>query len=682
MATQVGRKDAVAQLIPGTQLKGSQGRIWKVGDKIGQGQCCVAYSGTLMGEDIHSAVKVFNPQLNYSAACQREARLLDILHRGTGGSKFLVKKFDEFRHNQSEVLVCELLGDSLQILLAHHVDEKMSLWMIQKLLLDIFRGLEILHTRGFVHADIKPGNIHWCPKEYCAKLIDYGLTFHIQDKVKGAVQSTHYRAPESGNIVGACNVESQTTAGQTMEACEVKSAGAGAIHGIIDLDPAIMPRNSNSNIVVSGVKSDHCKDSHAEGQSGTSGTVKMRRNRGIVHHKPSASSMGVAGANTSYRNISEANNCESGQNQTNDKDSYPDHHHKLTEPDKFEHQPGLPSLNTSSNKNVSNRRGVVHHRPEQAASSSGVTDTKRYSLNQGASTCSRYGTYMHLKQYFPSAEMGFQSVGFEDILSQENNKSTTDSKMMANVDYSNLFVTPSNDYSALTELTRVARTVCNCVTCGRHLSCAIDIWSVGCVILKMFLGGQGLPFSGKPKCENCLGHSLQMACKVSVDAGRLIRVREEDRDVEQKSSVVGDLKNLVQRCLSCHSTERISVAAAISHPFFHHYLTPSYRDMLLLPSPVLCLLNMVDDGDLESEDEPSDIEDDIKEECEKYGEVKKCVLCKAGPEKSKVFVCFVRTRDCMAAWKCLNGKTFNSRTVITCYYPLDKFHLDILNKIT
>jgi hypothetical protein len=50
-----------------------------------------------------------------------------------------VKKLDEFHHNLNEILVCELLGDSLHILLAHHADEKMSLWMIQKLLYDILR---------------------------------------------------------------------------------------------------------------------------------------------------------------------------------------------------------------------------------------------------------------------------------------------------------------------------------------------------------------------------------------------------------------------------------------------------------------------------------------------------------------------------------------------------------------
>jgi hypothetical protein len=49
----------------------------------------VAYKGTLVGEGVHSAVKVFNPQPNFSAACEREAKLLDILHQGTGSSKYL-----------------------------------------------------------------------------------------------------------------------------------------------------------------------------------------------------------------------------------------------------------------------------------------------------------------------------------------------------------------------------------------------------------------------------------------------------------------------------------------------------------------------------------------------------------------------------------------------------------------
>jgi len=44
-------------------------------------------------------------------------------------------------------------------------------------------GLKYLHKAGFVHADVKPRNLLWSPQDGCMKIIDFSLTFHVEDKV-------------------------------------------------------------------------------------------------------------------------------------------------------------------------------------------------------------------------------------------------------------------------------------------------------------------------------------------------------------------------------------------------------------------------------------------------------------------------------------------------------------------
>lgn len=58
------------------------------------------------------------------------------------------------------------------------------------------------------------------------------------------------------------------------------------------------------------------------------------------------------------------------------------------------------------------------------------------------------------------------------------------------------------------------------------------------------------------------------------------------------------------RCLAEDPTQRISARAALKHNFFTaHQLMPSIKDMVLLPSNVLQLLNVLDDPKYENEEE-------------------------------------------------------------------------------
>jgi len=59
----------------------------------------------------------------------------------------------------------------------------------------ILRGLEVLHTQGFVHCDIKPSNV-MVDRLGNAKIIDYGRAVQVDEKVSMLLGTPYYMAPE------------------------------------------------------------------------------------------------------------------------------------------------------------------------------------------------------------------------------------------------------------------------------------------------------------------------------------------------------------------------------------------------------------------------------------------------------------------------------------------------------
>ena len=59
------------------------------------------------------------------------------------------------------------------------------------------RSLDGLHSCGFVHADLKPGNVMWSSVDGCFKVLDFSLTFHKEDSDLHQIQTKGYQAPEA-----------------------------------------------------------------------------------------------------------------------------------------------------------------------------------------------------------------------------------------------------------------------------------------------------------------------------------------------------------------------------------------------------------------------------------------------------------------------------------------------------
>ena len=41
----------------------------------------------------------------------------------------------------------------------------------------------MVHKASFVHGDIKPTNLMWSPQHATLKIIDFGLSFHLDEQV-------------------------------------------------------------------------------------------------------------------------------------------------------------------------------------------------------------------------------------------------------------------------------------------------------------------------------------------------------------------------------------------------------------------------------------------------------------------------------------------------------------------
>jgi len=91
---------------------------------------------------------------------------------------------------------------------------------------------------------------------------------------------------------------------------------------------------------------------------------------------------------------------------------------------------------------------------------------------------------------------------------------------------------------------------------------------------------------------------------------------------------------------------------------------------------VLLLLNMVSPDDLLNDEDYSEICEDVRDECAKFGPVLSIQVPRppvgggsAGPGVGKIFVKFADKSACKRALQALAGRKFSDRTVVTAFFP-------------
>ncbi|VVA89879.1 unnamed protein product [Arabis nemorensis] len=179
------------------------GGKFKLGRKIGSGSFGELYLGVNVqtGEEVAvklESVKTKHPQLHY------ESKLYMLLQGGTGVPN--IKWYGV--EGEYNVMVIDLLGPSLEDLF-NYCNRKLSLKTVLMIADQLINRVEFMHSRGFLHRDIKPDNflMGLGRKANQVYIIDFGLGKKYRDL------QTHRHIPyrENKNLTGTARYASVNT---------------------------------------------------------------------------------------------------------------------------------------------------------------------------------------------------------------------------------------------------------------------------------------------------------------------------------------------------------------------------------------------------------------------------------------------------------------------------------------
>ncbi|KAL3849980.1 hypothetical protein ACJIZ3_011862 [Penstemon smallii] len=179
------------------------GGKFKFGRKIGSGSFGELYLGVNIhnGEEVAiklEPVKTKHPQLHY------ESKIYMLLQGGTGIPN--LKWFGV--EGEYNVMVIDLLGPSLEDLF-NYCNRKLTLKTVLMLADQLINRVEYMHSRGFLHRDIKPDNflMGLGRKANQVYIIDFGLAKKYRDL------QTHKHIPyrENKNLTGTARYASVNT---------------------------------------------------------------------------------------------------------------------------------------------------------------------------------------------------------------------------------------------------------------------------------------------------------------------------------------------------------------------------------------------------------------------------------------------------------------------------------------
>ncbi|XP_053208847.1 serine/threonine-protein kinase minibrain-like [Panonychus citri] len=167
------------------------------------GQVVKAYD---IKEKCHVAIKIIKNKKPFLNQAQIEVKLLDMMNNFdangsiySAGKEKIVQLKGHFMWRNHLCLVFELLSYNLYDLLRNTNFRGVSLNLTRKFAQQICTALMFLtHPEvSVIHCDLKPENILLCsPKRSAIKIVDFGSSCQLGNRIYQYIQSRFYRSPE------------------------------------------------------------------------------------------------------------------------------------------------------------------------------------------------------------------------------------------------------------------------------------------------------------------------------------------------------------------------------------------------------------------------------------------------------------------------------------------------------
>uniref|UniRef100_A0A0N5B0V6 Dual specificity tyrosine-phosphorylation-regulated kinase mbk-1 n=1 Tax=Syphacia muris TaxID=451379 RepID=A0A0N5B0V6_9BILA len=161
------------------------------------GQVAKAYDGV---EKQEVAIKIIKNKKPFHEQAQIEIKLLEMMNRHDSECKYYVVKLKaHFTWRNHLCLVFELLSYNLYDLLRNTNFRGVSLNLTRKFAQQLCTTLLFLSQPelNIIHCDLKPENVLLCnPKRSAIKVIDFGSSCQVGNRIYQYIQSRFYRSPE------------------------------------------------------------------------------------------------------------------------------------------------------------------------------------------------------------------------------------------------------------------------------------------------------------------------------------------------------------------------------------------------------------------------------------------------------------------------------------------------------
>ena len=149
-------------------------------------------------EDIKVAVKIVKTASNFRAQAETEIKILRFIEENSGSQALQVVHIkDSFTYRGHVCIVTELLGMNLYELQQSKNFSKFPTNLLKNFSIQILNVLKFFHDHKIIHCDLKLENILVTRSDKNSlKIIDFGSSCFIHEKIFSYIQSRYYRAPE------------------------------------------------------------------------------------------------------------------------------------------------------------------------------------------------------------------------------------------------------------------------------------------------------------------------------------------------------------------------------------------------------------------------------------------------------------------------------------------------------